>query len=118
VATTVLVVDDNEPFRVVARAVLEDSGYDVVGEAGDGDEAVSVARATTPDVVLLDVLLPGRDGFAVAEDLAELRPAPVVILVSTRDRSAYRRRLVDAAVKGFIPKSELSGQRLAEELGR
>jgi DNA-binding NarL/FixJ family response regulator len=116
VVTTVLIVDDHAPFRSVARAVLEEAGFVVVGEAADGATAMASARALVPDVVLLDVLLPDSDGFAVAQDLAGLVPPPAVVLVSTRDESAFRRRLAGSPACGFIPKAELSGDLLASRL--
>ena len=66
----VLIVDDHEPFRAVAREVLERAGYVVAGEAGDAAEALAAVAADAPDAVLLDVQLPDRDGFSVAAELA------------------------------------------------
>jgi CheY-like chemotaxis protein len=67
---TVLIVDDHETFRDGARAMLESGGFAVVGEAPDGAVALSEAERLQPDIVLLDVQLPGLDGFAVADRLA------------------------------------------------
>ena len=66
----VLIVDDHEPFRAVAREVLERAGHVVAGEAGDAAEALAAVAAGSPDAVLLDVQLPDRDGFSVAAELA------------------------------------------------
>jgi DNA-binding NarL/FixJ family response regulator len=110
---TVLIVDDHGPFRSFARALLDASGFDVIGEAADGASAVEAFRRLGPEVVLLDVQLPDLDGFAVAERLAREQNCPKVVLISTREASAYRRRLQSAAACGFIPKSELSGETLA-----
>ena len=86
---TVLVVDDHAGFRELARTLLEDGGYAVVGEAGDGATALRAARSLHPDAVLLDVHLPDMDGFAVAAALAREEPAPRVVLTSadTDERS-------------------------------
>ena len=108
VARRVLVVDDHQGFREAARRLLDAPGYEVVGEAETGEEAVEAARWLRPDVVLLDVQLPGIDGFAVAELLAQAESPPVVVLVSNRPRSAYRRRLQGAPAAGFISKPELT----------
>jgi DNA-binding NarL/FixJ family response regulator len=111
--SSVLIVDDHDTFRVLARAVLEASGYTVAGEAADGESALRAAAEVDPDIVLLDIQLPDIDGFAVAERLAQLPSAPAVVLVSTRDEDAYRERLSDARALGFVNKSDFSGRALA-----
>lgn len=108
----VLVVDDHAGFRAAARALLEAAGFEVVGEAACGEEAVRATRHSQPDVVLLDVRLPGRDGIEVADDLARLRPRPAVVLVSSRPAGVYGDRLRRAPVTGFLGKSELGGAAL------
>jgi two-component system nitrate/nitrite response regulator NarL len=113
VAATVLIVDDHAGFRSFARALLEAEGYDVVGEATDGASALAAARALAPELVLLDVALPDMDGFAVCDALLHDDAGQAVILTSSRDVSSYRRRLQRSRARGFIPKSELSGPRLA-----
>ncbi|MGB0097127.1 MAG: response regulator, partial [Solirubrobacteraceae bacterium] len=84
--TTVLIVDDHPSFRAIARAVLADGGYAVVGEAADARSALAAVREIRPDCVLLDVQLGDVDGFAVAEALAGERDAPAVVFTSGRDR--------------------------------
>jgi DNA-binding NarL/FixJ family response regulator len=113
VAVTLLIVDDHPGFRFFARALLEAQGYLVVGEAGDGASALAGVATHDPDVVLLDVALPDIDGFAVCEALT-LRDAgrPVVVLTSSRDASGFRQRLAASAARGFIAKSDLSGDAL------
>jgi DNA-binding NarL/FixJ family response regulator len=81
----------------------------VVGEAADGETGLAAAERLRPGLVLLDIQLPDLDGFAVAERLAGSRPAPVVVLVSSRAASSYRRRLAVSPARGFVAKSELSG---------
>src|SRR3954451_14124550 len=66
VRMTVLIVDDHADFRESARALLEAEGFDVVGEAADGSEAIAEVERLRPDVVLLDIQLPDQDGFTVA----------------------------------------------------
>jgi DNA-binding NarL/FixJ family response regulator len=111
-AVRVLIVDDHVSFRTLARMVLVADGFDVVGEAGDGAAALSAARELQPDVVLLDVQLPGLDGFGVAEALAGSPQAPAVVLVSSRSCDDYGRRVRDSTARGFIAKAELSGESL------
>ena len=114
---TVLIVDDHAAFRERARALLQDDGFDVVGEAGDGDAAVEAAQRLRPQIVLLDVRLPGIDGFEVAERLAAAPDPPAVVLISSRGASTYRQRLRGSPARGFIAKAELSGERLSSLLG-
>jgi DNA-binding NarL/FixJ family response regulator len=113
VPTTVLIVDDHDGFRRVARAMLEADGFDVVGEAIDGESAVAEATRLSPRLVLLDVQLPDADGFEVAARLADVADPPEVVLTSSRGASAYRRRLEHSSARGFLPKGELSGESLA-----
>ena len=114
-ARSVLIVDDHDEFRAAARAVLELDGFVVVGEAADGAEAVVECERLHPDVVLLDVLLPGEDGFEIARRLVG-DGGPAVVLTSTRDASAYTRRLAATPARGFVPKQELSGEAVARIL--
>ncbi len=116
-AVRVLIVDDHARFRALARQLLVADGFDVVGEAGDGAQALVAARALHPDVVLLDVQLPDEDGFAVAGTLAAHRPAAAVVLVSSRSQGDYGHRVTASAAHGFIAKAELSGAALRLVLG-
>jgi DNA-binding NarL/FixJ family response regulator len=109
---TVLIVDDHAGFRRRVRAVLQDEGYDVVGEAPDGETAIRLAADLCPDVVLLDVVLPGLDGFETCERLLPGGVGPVVVLTSTHDPSAFRARIAASRARGFLPKAEISGSAL------
>lgn len=113
VRTSVLIVDDHEAFRASARALLEAEGFAVVGEAADGAEALEAVVALRPSIVLLDIQLPGLDGFALAERISTASGSPSVVLVSSRDAAAYGPRLGRSPARGFIAKSELSGAELA-----
>jgi len=104
----VLIVDDNAGFRATARALLEGEGYEVA-EAATGGEGVRSARELEPEVVLLDVGLPDFDGFEVAERLSRLASPPAVVLTSSRDGADYGSLVSASAVRGFVPKGELSG---------
>jgi DNA-binding NarL/FixJ family response regulator len=110
---TVLIVDDHENFRTTARALLEADGFEVVGEVGDGDSVVAEVRRLRPDLVLLDIQLPDSDGFEIAERLGETSDPPAIVLTSSRAESSYRRQLARSSARGFIAKSELSGEALA-----
>ncbi len=110
---TVLIVDDHPGFRSAARALLEDAGFEIVGEAGDGSLAIAAARALRPEIVLLDIQLPDLDGFAVAERLDEEGLPAAIVLTSSRNVASYRRRLAAHPSWPFVAKSDLSGATLA-----
>lgn len=113
-AWTLLIVDDEADFRAGARALLEADGFHVVGETPDAESALEAAGRLRPQVVLLDVQLPGMDGFAVADSLAAGDEPPIVVLTSSRPAEAFRSRLRAAAsVRGFIAKADLSGECLS-----
>jgi DNA-binding NarL/FixJ family response regulator len=109
---TLLIVDDHAAFRVAARRLLEQDGYRVVGEAGDGEAGLAAARELRPDVVLLDVQMPGVDGFEVARRLSEARDSPAIVMVSSRDRADFGRLVEESGARGFIGKFDLSGPAL------
>jgi DNA-binding NarL/FixJ family response regulator len=115
-ASRVLVVDDHPSFRRCARALLSSEGFDVVGEAEDGESALALAAELAPDLVLVDVQLPGISGFEVVSRLHERDPGLVIILVSSRDRSSYGSLIGTSGARGFIAKADLSGAELARLL--
>jgi len=114
VPQTVLIVDDHAGFRGFARRLLEAGGFTVVGEAEDGSSALAAAEALRPDLVLLDVMLPDTDGFAVAAHLAGNGDGPVVVLTSSREAADFGTRVERSRATGFIHKDELSCAALAE----
>jgi DNA-binding NarL/FixJ family response regulator len=112
----VLIVDDHASFRGSARALLTSEGYDVIGEAETGAEAVRLAQELQPDLVVLDVQLPDLNGFEVTELLRELDQPPEVVLISSRDD--YTAAVVGTGALGFLPKDALSGEALDGLLSR
>ena len=107
-ARTVVIVDDHDGFRALARALLQGTGYEVVGEAGDGASAIRSVRGLRPEVVLLDIQLPDMNGFDVARRVKEGPDPPAVVLISSRDALDYGRRVDRSGARGFITKAELS----------
>jgi DNA-binding NarL/FixJ family response regulator len=108
----VLIVDDHPSFRASARRMLEAEGFEVVAEAGTGAEALRAAETSRPELVLLDVHLPDIQGFDVAERLSVNGSAPAVVLTSSRDASDFGPLVERSGARGFIPKSDLSGEAL------
>ena len=113
----VLVVDDHPGFRRCVKTLLMSEGFDVVGEAEDGESALVLAAELTPDLVLLDIQLPGISGFDVVSRLHERDPELEIVLVSSRDRSAYGSAIGTSGARGFITKADLSHGALARVLG-
>lgn len=112
----VLVVDDHPGFRRCVRTLLTSEGFDVVGEAEDGESAVALATELAPDLVLLDIQLPDISGFEVVSRLHETNPKLEIVLVSSRDQDAYGSALGASGARGFITKGDLSGPALARLL--
>ena len=106
---SVLTVDDHEPFRIAARALLlATPGFVSLGEATSGEEAIALARALRPDLVLLDVNMPGLDGIETSRQLTAALIGTVVILVSTEDDSASSMEIASCGAAAFIRKQDLS----------
>jgi DNA-binding NarL/FixJ family response regulator len=111
---TAVIVDDHAAFRASAKTLLQDEGFQVIGEAEDGRSGLELARALDPDLVLLDVALPDLSGLEVAERLAESRSK--IVLVSSRDPLDFGARFRRTSAAGFIPKDNLSAETLKELL--
>jgi DNA-binding NarL/FixJ family response regulator len=109
----ILIVDDDQRFRAIARALLQAEGFDVVGEADHGEAGLAAARELGPEIVLLDIHLPDIDGIEVARRLTAQEGCPAVVLTSTRDASDYGPELTRSGARGFVPKDELSAERIA-----
>jgi two-component system, NarL family, nitrate/nitrite response regulator NarL len=110
---SVLIVDDHAEFGAFVHTLLEAEGWEVVGEAADAGSAIDAVHALAPELVLLDIQLPDRDGIEVAEELAREPSPPAVVLMSSREASDYGARLSGAPACGFLPKTALSGAALA-----
>ena len=113
---TILIVDDHPSFRASARVVLESEGFTVVGEAEDGASALTECCRLRPEVVLLDVQLPDIDGFVVCSRITACAQHPTVIMTSSRDPSDFGPLVSTSGASGFVPKAELSGERVQELL--
>jgi CheY-like chemotaxis protein len=117
--TTVLVCDDEPVLRGLIRATLDADGHSLV-EAEDGEQALQLARSVRPDIILLDLMMPGRTGIEVLEELRrdpQLGTTPVVMLTA-RAQAADRDAAERAGADGFLPKpfSPRELVRVVEEL--
>jgi DNA-binding NarL/FixJ family response regulator len=109
VTIRVVLVDDQALVRTGFRMILDETDdIDVVGEAGDGAAGVEVARQTKPDVVLVDVRMPGMDGIEATRRLRALAPAPRVIILTTFDLDEYVFAGLHAGASGFLLKDTLA----------
>ncbi|WP_198663999.1 response regulator transcription factor [Jiangella endophytica] len=102
----VLLADDENLIRSALRALLSlEDGIEVVAEAATADEALAMARAHTPDVAVLDLQLPDRDGIALAADLRRELPSCRTMIVTSHGRPGYLKRALAGGVGGFLPKT-------------
>jgi DNA-binding NarL/FixJ family response regulator len=110
----VLIVDDQEPFRMAARLVVEATdGFEVAGEAETGEDSVAMARELRPDLVLMDVNLPGINGLdATRQILGEREDSVVVLLLSTYEEDEYAPRAEECGAAAYIPKAAFGPDRL------
>lgn len=101
----VMLVDDDELMRTGLRAVLtSDDGLEVVEEAGDGDQAIRRAKRVRPDVVLMDIRMPGKDGIAATSELIEAAPESKVVILTTFEEDEYIHGALRAGASGFLLK--------------
>ena len=99
----VVIAEDEALIRMDLAEMLAEDGYDVVGQAGDGEKAITLARDLRPDLVMLDVKMPKLDGISAAQRIAEERIAPVVILTAFSQRDLVERAR-DAGAMAYLVK--------------
>jgi response regulator NasT len=125
-ARRVLIAEDEALIRLDLREMLEEEGYDVCGEAGDGQTAVDMATELRPELVILDVKMPVLDGIAAAEQIARQRIAPVVILTAFSQRDLVEKAREAGAMaylvkpfqkKDLLPTIEMALSRYSELVG-
>ena len=109
----VLIVDDQEPFRVAARMVVElTDGFEVAGEAETGEDGVTMTAELDPDLVLMDVNLPGIDGLEATRRILASEDPPIVLLLSTYEEEEYAPRAAECGAAAYIPKAVFGPDRL------
>jgi DNA-binding NarL/FixJ family response regulator len=104
-ALRVVIADDQDLVRGGFRMILEANAIVVVGEAADGDQAVAAARRTRPDLVLLDIRMPGLDGLEAARRILALESPPKVVMLTTFDLDEYVYAALSAGASGFLLKN-------------
>lgn len=123
VTRRVLIAEDEALIRLDLAEMLREEGYDIVGEAGDGQEAVELAERHKPDLVIMDVKMPRRDGIDAASEIAAKRIAPIVVLTAfsqrdlverARDAGAMAYLVKPFTISDLIPAIELAVSRFSE----
>lgn len=99
-----LVVDDVPLFRAGLTSALKGAGYDVVGEAADGEQAVAIAEVEQPDIVLLDLLMPGMSGIDVLEKITAVAPSTAVVLLTGSESEEDMVAAIKGGARGYILK--------------
>jgi DNA-binding NarL/FixJ family response regulator len=116
---TVLAVDDQTVFRDTARSLIAATpGLEQVGEASSGEEALALAAELRPDLVLVDVRMPGMDGIETARRLTEADPSTAVVLISLEEVPNLSEAVGRAGATGYIRKQDLSTRTLIQLLDR
>jgi response regulator NasT len=101
--TKILIAEDEAIIRLDLKEMLEEEGFDVVGEASDGDAAIRLAREREPDLVIMDVKMPGMDGLTAAEKITEDELAAVLILTAFSQKDLVQ-RAAEAGAIGYLVK--------------
>jgi DNA-binding NarL/FixJ family response regulator len=114
-AVRVLIVDDQAPFRLAARMVVDATdGFEVVGDADSGEDGVDLAERLEPDLVLMDVNLPGINGLEATRRILQTSGRTVILLLSTDEEAEYGPRAAECGAAAYIPKSSFAPDRLSE----
>jgi two-component system, chemotaxis family, chemotaxis protein CheY len=103
-AVNVLIVDDLAFIKIVLRDIIEKSGFRVVGEASNGEQAISLYQDTRPDVVLMDITMPGMDGLTAMKKIREIDPAARIIICSALGQQRLILQAIQQGAKDFIVK--------------
>jgi len=114
---TVLVIDDSEHMRITIKGMINDKGFNVIGEAGNGNEGVEKYKELKPDIVTMDVTMSGINGVEALKQIVKHDPGASVIMVSAMGQDIVVKDAIMSGAKGFIVKP-FSEQQILETLGK
>ena len=103
-STTIMVVDDSPFASKQIKDIVEDNGYEVIGYAKDGEEAIELYKELKPDIVILDIIMPGLNGLETAEILKKQDPAVKILMISSLCDAGTMEEVKSIGVKHLIPK--------------
>src|SRR5712671_3072622 len=101
-----LIVDDHYALRAGVRTVLENHGFEVCGEAADGQEALARAQQLRPDLVILDITMPVLDGFSAAREINKILPGVAILLLSMHESPNMINVAKSSGARGYVAKSD------------
>lgn len=99
----IAIVDDNPTERLVLKGFIEDAGFTLVAEGASGTEALGICRLKSPDLLIMDVKMPGKDGIEAAEEIGRCCPTPIVLLTGCDDDETIK-RAAEAGVMAYLVK--------------
>jgi two-component system chemotaxis response regulator CheY len=117
VGNTIFIVDDAEFMRVMLRDICQDMGLDVVGEAGDGAQAVAMYRDLSPDLVLLDITMPDMDGTVALQEILATDPDAQIVMITALGQKEQVLSAIKSGARDFIIKP-FDQERVTETLSR
>ncbi|MBI5491934.1 MAG: response regulator [Deltaproteobacteria bacterium] len=99
----IAIIDDNASERLVLKGLVQDSGYNIIAEGSNGAEAVEICRLRSPDLVIMDVKMPVKEGIEAASEISQTCPTPVILLTARDDEDTIK-RAAEAGVMGYLIK--------------
>ncbi len=111
---TILIADHNQEMRSRVRSLLKGAGWQVVGEASDGQEAIDMARRLLPGLVIADLSMPTRNGLEIAAEILQKLPGTKILIFTIHEAEEIRRKVLQAGVHGYALKNSSGADLIAE----